>query len=289
MWTVAHLDGYRWRKHWQKDVLGSKYPREYYRCSHRHSQRCLATKQVQRSNNDPSIFEVTVTYWGRHTCEQSSSHLPQSIEAESKEKPENTRLVQRSSDDPSISEVTYRERHTCEQSSSHLPWPIEAESKEKPKKSEMVSFTRILLVANFVLELSSVVFDQISSVHKPHYALILMLLSFASLIPCIVKLVYQARKKRVTRTRGNNNRNSFSNVAEIVEFTCAICQSILTTANYVLLIQHTKIQIHISIWPVIFAFVLPFVEFSDTTDKSRGERSSHTEVGQVEEHVLNVE
>ncbi|GLT84736.1 hypothetical protein SLE2022_029520 [Rubroshorea leprosula] len=84
-------DGYCWRKYGQKDILGSKHPRGYYRCTHRHSQGCLATKQVQKSDDDPTIFEVT--YRGRHTCKQSS-HLAAAVaaappmEAESMEKPE---------------------------------------------------------------------------------------------------------------------------------------------------------------------------------------------------------
>ena len=32
----------------------------------RHAQGCLATRQVQRSDEDPTVFEVT--YRGRHTC-----------------------------------------------------------------------------------------------------------------------------------------------------------------------------------------------------------------------------
>ncbi|GKU96691.1 hypothetical protein SLEP1_g9900 [Rubroshorea leprosula] len=225
-------DGYSWRKYGQKDILGSKYPRGYYRCTHRHSQGCQATKQVQRSNDDPSIFEVI-----------------------------------------------YRGRHTCEQSSSRLPQQIEAESEEKPEKSKMVSFGRILVTANFVLELPSAVFDQLSSIPKPLYAMTLMLLSFAGLVLCIVELVYQGRKKRVTWTRRQNNRNSsFSKIVDVVGFTCAVCQSILTTANYVLLIQHTKIQIQISVWPVIFAFVLLCSKFCDKTDESGRERSLRNEV-----------
>ncbi|XVE77261.1 hypothetical protein DITRI_Ditri13aG0048000 [Diplodiscus trichospermus] len=66
-------DGYCWRKYGQKDILGSNFPRGYYRCTHRHSQGCLATKQVQRSNEDQTIFEVK--YRGRHTCNQASSHF----------------------------------------------------------------------------------------------------------------------------------------------------------------------------------------------------------------------
>lgn len=59
--------------------------RGYYRCSHRHAQGCLATKQVQKSDEDPSIVEVT--YRGRHTCIQASYAAPPSAAAGAKEEP----------------------------------------------------------------------------------------------------------------------------------------------------------------------------------------------------------
>ncbi|GER26814.1 WRKY transcription factor [Striga asiatica] len=62
-------DGFGWRKYGQKDILGAKYPRSYYRCTYRHAQNCWAAKQVQRSDNDPNMFEIT--YKGAHTCNQS--------------------------------------------------------------------------------------------------------------------------------------------------------------------------------------------------------------------------
>ncbi|KAL2661618.1 hypothetical protein GLYMA_03G256700v4 [Glycine max] len=65
-------DGYSWRKYGQKDILGAKFPRGYYRCTQRNVQGCLATKQVQRSDEDPTTIEVT--YRGRHTCTQAK-HL----------------------------------------------------------------------------------------------------------------------------------------------------------------------------------------------------------------------
>ncbi|XP_031115928.1 probable WRKY transcription factor 30 [Ipomoea triloba] len=69
----GHLDdGYSWRKYGQKDILGARYPRGYYRCTHRHAQGCLATKQVQRSDEDPTIFDIT--YRGRHTCNQAGGN-----------------------------------------------------------------------------------------------------------------------------------------------------------------------------------------------------------------------
>ncbi|KAL0560275.1 hypothetical protein IC582_000675 [Cucumis melo] len=70
-------DGFSWRKYGQKDILGSQFPRGYFRCSHRFTQGCLATKQVQKSDNDPTIYDVT--YRGRHTCNKAlhSTNTPQ--------------------------------------------------------------------------------------------------------------------------------------------------------------------------------------------------------------------
>ncbi|KAL8162457.1 hypothetical protein V2J09_013946 [Rumex salicifolius] len=62
-------DGYSWRKYGQKAILGTKHPRGYYRCTHRHTRGCDAIKQVQKSSEDPTLFHVI--YKGHHTC---SSH-----------------------------------------------------------------------------------------------------------------------------------------------------------------------------------------------------------------------
>ncbi|XP_072966585.1 probable WRKY transcription factor 53 isoform X1 [Typha angustifolia] len=69
-------DGYSWRKYGQKHILGAKFPRGYYRCTHRNTCGCLATKQVQRTDENPSIFEVT--YHGTHTCHQRPKSVPAS-------------------------------------------------------------------------------------------------------------------------------------------------------------------------------------------------------------------
>ncbi|KAL0404751.1 UNVERIFIED_CONTAM: putative WRKY transcription factor 30 [Sesamum radiatum] len=65
-------DGYSWRKYGQKIVLNAKYPRAYYRCLYRNSQGCTATKQVQRSGDNPLIYDIT--YMGKHSC-SSSAHV----------------------------------------------------------------------------------------------------------------------------------------------------------------------------------------------------------------------
>ncbi|XP_039031563.1 probable WRKY transcription factor 46 [Hibiscus syriacus] len=79
-------DGHCWRKYGQKDILGSNFPRGYHRCTHRYTQGCLAAKQVQRSDEDPTIFEVK--YRGRHTCNRAShfvaTKVPSTTESEEK-------------------------------------------------------------------------------------------------------------------------------------------------------------------------------------------------------------
>nr|BAX25166.1 putative transcription factor WRKY [Oryza meyeriana var. granulata] len=65
-------DGLSWRKYGQKDILGAKFPRGYYRCTYRNAQGCPATKQVQRSDADLAVFDVT--YQGAHTCHQKQRH-----------------------------------------------------------------------------------------------------------------------------------------------------------------------------------------------------------------------
>ncbi|XP_027338921.1 probable WRKY transcription factor 53 [Abrus precatorius] len=81
-------DGYSWRKYGQKDILGAMYPRGYYRCTHRNVQGCLATKQVQRSDEDPTVFEIT--YRGKHTCTVASNVGSSSSPLENQEPSLNT-------------------------------------------------------------------------------------------------------------------------------------------------------------------------------------------------------
>ncbi|XP_075108206.1 WRKY DNA-binding transcription factor 70 [Nicotiana tabacum] len=59
-------DGCAWRKYGQKNILNSKYPRCYFRCTHKHDQDCRAAKQVQIIQENPIIYHTT--YFGQHTC-----------------------------------------------------------------------------------------------------------------------------------------------------------------------------------------------------------------------------
>ncbi|KAJ6369295.1 hypothetical protein OIU78_001624 [Salix suchowensis] len=59
-------DGHAWRKYGQKVILNAKYPRNYFRCTHKYDQQCQATKQVQKIQEEPQLFRTT--YYGHHTC-----------------------------------------------------------------------------------------------------------------------------------------------------------------------------------------------------------------------------
>ncbi|KAK9290778.1 hypothetical protein L1049_008956 [Liquidambar formosana] len=69
-------DGHAWRKYGQKVILNAKHPRNYFRCTHKHDQGCLATKQVQKTEEDPPMYRIT--YNGYHTC-QNLLKAPQII------------------------------------------------------------------------------------------------------------------------------------------------------------------------------------------------------------------
>nr|XP_043614247.1 probable WRKY transcription factor 70 [Erigeron canadensis] len=59
-------DGYAWRKYGQKEILNAKFPRCYFRCTHKH-EGCKALKQVQKLEDGSEMFHIT--YFGFHTCQ----------------------------------------------------------------------------------------------------------------------------------------------------------------------------------------------------------------------------
>ncbi|KFK34897.1 hypothetical protein AALP_AA5G207700 [Arabis alpina] len=68
-WTVESSileDAFSWRKYGQKRILNSDFPRSYFRCTHKYTQGCKATKQVQKLEVEPKMFNIT--YSGNHTC-----------------------------------------------------------------------------------------------------------------------------------------------------------------------------------------------------------------------------
>lgn len=70
--------------------------RSYYRCTYRHIQNCWVTKQVQRSDEDPTIFEIT--YRGAHTCNLAANNnsvaSPEKKELKQKNNQNNNQMQQ---------------------------------------------------------------------------------------------------------------------------------------------------------------------------------------------------
>ncbi|KAH0460772.1 hypothetical protein IEQ34_008347 [Dendrobium chrysotoxum] len=67
-------DGHTWRKYGQKEIFSAKHPRSYFRCTYKYDQGCKATRQVQKSEEDPFLY--VITYFGEHTCEGAKEKNP---------------------------------------------------------------------------------------------------------------------------------------------------------------------------------------------------------------------
>ncbi|KAF2319735.1 hypothetical protein GH714_018402 [Hevea brasiliensis] len=74
--------------------------------------------------------------------------------------------------------------------------PLRRSRREPNRKNSSnqrdMTLKRIFLITNFVVELPSAVFDQLSSVRKPQYALISMILSFTVMLISIIDLARTA-------------------------------------------------------------------------------------------------
>ncbi|KAI9107338.1 hypothetical protein K1719_021726 [Acacia pycnantha] len=66
-------DGYAWRKYGQKEILGAKFPRSYFRCTHKYDEGCQAIKHVQRVDNE---FVYRITYHADMTLPQTLFEHP---------------------------------------------------------------------------------------------------------------------------------------------------------------------------------------------------------------------
>ncbi|KAG2391672.1 WRKY transcription factor 54 WRKY DNA-binding protein [Vigna angularis] len=68
-------DNHAWRKYGQKKILNSEFPR----CTHRYDKGCKATKQVQRDEQYPQMYQTT--YIGSHTCNAISEIVTNSTDS----------------------------------------------------------------------------------------------------------------------------------------------------------------------------------------------------------------
>ncbi|OAY39888.1 hypothetical protein MANES_10G131200v8 [Manihot esculenta] len=122
---------------------------------------------------------------------------------------------------------------------------------------------RIFLIANFVVELPSAVFDQLSSVHKPQFALISMVMSLVAMLLSIIDLADKGRRERVEWMVRDHlpwfyspqiNYKPLGTFSDIVGLVCSIFQWVFATIAYVFLSHHSDNPNKFSVWPIIFAF-----------------------------------
>ncbi|KAF2319745.1 hypothetical protein GH714_018480 [Hevea brasiliensis] len=122
---------------------------------------------------------------------------------------------------------------------------------------------RIFLVANFVVELPSAVFDQLSSTHKPVFALLSMVMSLIAMLLSIIDLAHKGRRERVKwMIRGylpwfysrNLNYKPLGTFPDIVGLVCGIFQWVFATITYAFLSHDSNNPNKFSVWPIIFAF-----------------------------------
>ncbi|KAJ0986306.1 hypothetical protein J5N97_004662 [Dioscorea zingiberensis] len=95
-------DLWAWRKYGQKPIKGSPYPRGYYRCSS--SKGCLARKQVERSQTDPSTLIITYTAEHNHPVPTHRNSLAGTTRNKFPTPP--AIATQRASTDPALSPTT---------------------------------------------------------------------------------------------------------------------------------------------------------------------------------------
>ncbi|KAK4836175.1 hypothetical protein QYF36_027075 [Acer negundo] len=74
----------------------------------------------------------------------------------------------------------------------------EAQNRRNDNNQKVLTLEWIFVITNFCIEVISSVLDQLSSVHKPEYALLGMLFSFGGMLICIVELIFKGRKQKVS-------------------------------------------------------------------------------------------
>ncbi|CAO2838675.1 unnamed protein product [Amaranthus hypochondriacus] len=133
-------DGFNWRKYGQKEILGAKFTRAYYRCTYKQIQGCPATKQVQRCEDDPSFFQVS--YRGEHTCSHTSSSSSSSFP----NNPNNTTKLE------PFETLSFNSSHHPHQQYQNIVWDFKRDNVLNHHNSSSFAFTtnNPLVNTNFV-------------------------------------------------------------------------------------------------------------------------------------------
>ncbi|XP_031268095.1 uncharacterized protein LOC116126559 [Pistacia vera] len=139
-----------------------------------------------------------------------------------------------------------------------------------------VTLKWIFVISNFVCEILTALFEQLSSPHQSHYALIGMTMSLAATIICVIEIVYKCRQQKVTwRIRGKiywfyhppPSHKCFGTFKDIFGFACAALQSISGVISYTFYLKHGNSPVKISLCSVVFALGLLCSKFCDEQEK----------------------
>ncbi|OMO66306.1 putative E3 ubiquitin ligase PUB14 [Corchorus olitorius] len=150
---------------------------------------------------------------------------------------------------------------------------VDIETRRDVKKKILVTLRNkdkivwFFLVINLIMEIPSLVFDQLVSNNRLQYAFIGMLISVIALIISIVELIWKLGKstggsykwkwgRRIIPwfyCRQTHKPSGGTHPWEFIGFACAVFQCIITIINYSFISRHLDGPIKISVWPFIFA------------------------------------
>ncbi|KAJ0020606.1 hypothetical protein Pint_31997 [Pistacia integerrima] len=139
-----------------------------------------------------------------------------------------------------------------------------------------VTTEQIFVVTNFILEVPSAVFDQLSSNNKIQYALLSMIMSITTMLICIAQLIYKGREGKVSWKWKEKvpwfyypspSYKPFGSLSDIIGLLCSFFECVFATIEYSLYCRHTANPIKISSWPLMFSFCLLCSKFQKNSQK----------------------
>ncbi|CAH8321579.1 unnamed protein product [Eruca vesicaria subsp. sativa] len=160
---------------------------------------------------------------------------------------------------------------------------IQQESWSSKKSKNRWCTTRLgfLVIINLVLEIASAVADQLSSIRRPYFAIISLLISILTVVLSMVDLRYKIRAHKA-RFRckwpipwfyypSRDYKKIFGNFTDTVLLFCVIGQLLVSTITCISIHRGQEGPIKVSLWPLFFAIgmvISKFVEnqanFKDT-------------------------
>ncbi|EOX97093.1 Serine/threonine-protein kinase PBS1 [Theobroma cacao] len=231
----------------------------------------LSNQEIQVANSDDNVFEQDQANRGNNIHDGFSLMDVVEANADSENYSEHEILWNRNDVEANLggqeNEVTTGGDFEFERDQANR------DSNNHDGSSLMDVLAWVFPITNFTLELPSAVLDQLSYINKPHYALILMLISFIALMACIGELICKGKKGRVTwQWRDRVPRFSgkpFDNPWEIIGFACACLQCVVTAINYSFVSRHVDGPIKTSALPILFAFGLLCSKYFEKPDRDR--------------------